>query len=95
VIDTVGYVQFKSGQLEAALGELNRAIALAEARPDGVAPVYSYHLGLVLQALGRKDEAAAAFRRALAGDGDFPEAEDARRRLEAVLAISPAGANAS
>jgi tetratricopeptide (TPR) repeat protein len=95
VVDTVGYVQFKSGQLEAALGELNRAIALAEARPEGVAPAYPYHLGLVLQALGRKDEAAAAFRRALAGPGDFPEAEDARRRLESVLANSPAGANAS
>jgi hypothetical protein len=49
----------------------------------------------VLQAMDRKDEAAGAFQRALAGGQDFPEAEDARRRLESVRAPTPAGANAS
>ena len=93
-IDTLGYVYYRAGQLEPALAELQRAVALAEARPGEASPVYTYHLGLVLQALGRKDEAAVAFQRALAGDADFPEAEDARRRLESVRAPSPTGANA-
>jgi hypothetical protein len=60
-----------------------------------VAPSYTYHLGLVLQALGRQDEAASAFQRALGSSEDFPEAEDARRRLESVLAKSPPDANPS
>jgi tetratricopeptide (TPR) repeat protein len=94
-IDTVGYVHYRAGRYEAALEEMNRAIALAEAKPGRVAPVYLYHLGLVLQALDRKPEAAAAFERALAGGEDFAEAEDARGRLESVLATTPAGANAS
>ena len=95
VIDTLGYVHFRAGRLAAALAELQRAIALAESQPTGVAPSYTYHLGLVLQALGRKDEAASAFQRALASSEDFPEAEDARRRLESVLAKSPPDANPS
>jgi tetratricopeptide (TPR) repeat protein len=91
-IDTLGYVYYRSGQLEPALAELERAVALAEARPGERSPVYTYHLGLVLQALGRNDEAAVAFQRSLAGGSDFPEAEDARRRLESVRAPTPAAA---
>ena len=94
-IDTLGFVYYRAGQLEPALTELQRAVALAEAHPGQFSPVYAYHLGLVLQALDRKDEAARAFQRALAGGQDFPEAEDARRRLESVLATTPAGAKAS
>ena len=94
-IDTLGYVHYRAGRLEAALAELQRAVALAESRPGQASPVYAYHLGLVSQALDRKGEAADAFQRALAGGKDFPESEDARRRLESVLATTPAGANAS
>ena len=67
-----------------------RAIALAGSRPGGVSPTYTYHLGLVLEALGRKPEAASAFERALASTDEFPEAEDARRRLESVQATASA-----
>ena len=94
-IDTLGYVLYRAGRLDAALAELQRAIALAGSRPTGVAPTYLYHLGLVLQALGRQDEAASTFQRALDSAEDFPEAEDARRRLESVLAKSPPDANPS
>jgi len=94
-VDTLGYVYYRAGRFEAALAELQRAIALAEGQPGQLPPVYAYHLGLVLQALDRKDEAAGAFQRALAGGQEFPEAEDARRRLESVLAPTPARANAS
>jgi tetratricopeptide (TPR) repeat protein len=94
-IDTVGYVHYRAGRFEPALAELKRAVALAEVKPGRVAPIYFYHLGLVLQALDRKPEAAAAFQQALASGEDFAEAEDARGRLESVLATTPAGANAS
>ena len=94
-IDTLGYVHYRAGRFDAALAELQRAVALAASRPEGVAPIYTYHLGLVLEALGRKSEAAGAFERALGSADGFPEAEDARRHLESVLAISPPDADAS
>ena len=58
------------------------AIREADARPGGASPTLHYHRGLALRALGRDDDAAAAFQHAL-GQGDFPEAEDARQQLEA------------
>jgi tetratricopeptide (TPR) repeat protein len=94
-IDTLGYVYYRAGRHEEALKELQRAVALAEASPGQLSPVYTYHLGLVLQALDRKDEAAVAFQRALSGGEDFPEAADARKRLESVRGPAPAGAKAS
>ncbi len=94
-IDTLGYVYYRTGRLDVALATFERAIALAGSRPEGVSPTYTYHLGLVLEALGRKPEAASAFERALASKDEFPEAEDARRRLEAVNSTASPSANAS
>ncbi len=94
-IDTLGYVYYRAGRLEAALTELERAIALAGSQPGGVSPTYTYHLGLVLEALGRKPEAASAFERALASTDEFPEAEDARRHLASVQGTASPDANAS
>jgi tetratricopeptide (TPR) repeat protein len=93
-IDTLGYVYYRAGRHDEALAQLQRAVSLAEASGQ-LSPVYTYHLGLVLEAVGRNDEAAVAFQRALSGGDDFPEAEDARRRLESVRAPAPAGAKAS
>jgi tetratricopeptide (TPR) repeat protein len=94
-IDTLGYVYYRAGRHQEALEQLERAVALAEAGSGQPSPVFTYHLGLVLQALGRKDEAAVAFQRALSGGEDFPEAADARRRLESVRAPGPSDAKAS
>jgi tetratricopeptide (TPR) repeat protein len=94
-IDTLGYVYYRAGRLDAALTELQRAIALAGSRPGGVSPTYTYHLGLVLEALGRKPEAAGAFEQALASSDEFPEAEDARRHLASLQASATPDANAS
>jgi tetratricopeptide (TPR) repeat protein len=94
-IDTLGYVYYRAGRFDAALAELQRAVALAEARPGSLTPIYSYHLGLVLQAMGRNPEAVSAFQRSLAIGEDFSEAEDARKRLEAMGAPAPAVPKAS
>ncbi len=80
--DTVGWVHLKAGRYQAGLEEFNRAIRLAEQRDEEPAASFRYHLGLALEGLGRQKEAARAFEKALT-QGDFPEAEDARRRLEA------------
>ncbi len=82
-MDTVGYVYFRRGHHEAALGQLRRAIELAEAQRGEAPASFHYHLGLSLSALDRNAEAAAAFERALALDSGFAGAVDARRQLEA------------
>jgi tetratricopeptide (TPR) repeat protein len=80
----LGYVYFRKGFYEAALQQLLRALELNEERPSGREPALRYHLGLTLYALHRNEEAVDAFEKALAIDSDFPDAADARRRLEAV-----------
>jgi tetratricopeptide (TPR) repeat protein len=82
-IDTVGYVYLRRGQHEAALSQLQRAIALAEAQRGEAPATFHYHVGLTLSALDRDAEAVAAFERALALDSGFAGAVDARRQLEA------------
>jgi tetratricopeptide (TPR) repeat protein len=51
IIDSVGWLQFRLGDLEKALGYLQRAFA---ARPDAE---IAAHLGEVLWAMGRHDDA--------------------------------------
>jgi tetratricopeptide (TPR) repeat protein len=80
--DTVGYAHLAAGRPEAALQQFQRAIRLAQQRSEPLDPSFQYHVGLALRAMGRDDEAAQAFEKAL-GDGDFPDAEEARRQLEA------------
>jgi len=43
-----------------------------------------YHLGVVQAERGRTDEAITALKKALTLSGDFPQANDARQRLQAL-----------
>jgi len=89
VADTLGYVYLKKGLYDPALQQFEYALELAQRDADDAAverPEYHYHVGLALQALGRTGEAAPAFERALALDGQFAGADDARRQLEAAKA---------
>jgi tetratricopeptide (TPR) repeat protein len=79
-LDTLGWVQFKRGESDAAVTALGRAVELA---PDSAS--VRYRLGMALEAAGREQEALEAFRQAV-GSGPFPEVEAARAeiaRLEA------------
>lgn len=91
VADTLGYVYLKKNLSDPALQQFKYAIELsqrAKVVTSPERPEYHYHAGLALQAMGRNDEAAAAFERALAL-GTFPETENARRQLEATKAGAP------
>jgi len=80
--DTVGYVHLKAGRPEVGLQQFRLAIRLAQGRSEPPNPSFQYHRGLAFRALGREGEAAQSFERALE-QGDFPEADEARRQLEA------------
>jgi tetratricopeptide (TPR) repeat protein len=80
--DTVGFVYLHKGLHEAALQQFQHALELNAEGLGSLEPMLQYHIGLTLDAMNRKEEAANAFEKALALDGDFPEAEDARRRIE-------------
>ncbi len=85
VADTLGYVYLRKGLNDPAIEQFRYAIDLAEQakHPDAA---LEHHLGLALRAAGRNDEAAAAFEKALAIDAHFPDADAARKELEAVRA---------
>ncbi len=55
ILDSMGWVQFRMGDTQAALGSLQRAFML---RPD---PEIAAHLGEVLWVMGRRDEAKKTF----------------------------------
>jgi tetratricopeptide (TPR) repeat protein len=79
-LDTLGYVQLQQGRAEEARSNFHRALRAAPGEGPEV-PIYHYHLGLALQALGRSRQAARSFERALALDSDFPHASEARAAL--------------
>ncbi len=83
--ETLGQVLYRSGLHAPAAEQFRAAIELA---PHPIA-VYHYRLGLALQASGDRSGAAREFERALAVDADFADADDARRRVEALR--RPAG----
>jgi protein O-GlcNAc transferase len=65
----LGVIALQTGQPEAALALVERAVAL---RPDGA--VYRNNLGQILERLGRYDEARRSYESALALDPDYAEA---------------------
>jgi len=83
VLDTLGWVRLRRGEIEPAIAAFERALA---ERPE-----YStarYHLGLALARRGDAGAARQAFDAALAA-GPFPESEAARRELERLAAEEP------
>lgn len=75
VIDSKGWVLFKLGKAQEALGYLEDALAKA---PD---PEISAHLGEVLWTLGEHEKARAVWDKALIRDPDHPAVLEALNRL--------------
>lgn len=77
IIDSLGWVHFRLGNLELAEELLRQAYA---AFPD---QEVAAHLGEVLWELGRREEARAIWDEALQSDADAPTVRATRERLEA------------
>ena len=78
VLDTLGWVRFKRGEMSAAVAALEEA---SQARRDS--PSIRYRLGVALRKAGNAERAREELEAAIAA-GAFPEAADARRELAAL-----------
>jgi Flp pilus assembly protein TadD len=76
VLDTLGWVYFRKGDLAQASTFIGRAI---EKAPD--APVINYHMGMVLYQQGRLGDAKEHLRKATQGGQDFSGKEEALKIL--------------
>ena len=72
--DTLGWIHARRGEYREALAPLTLA---AQSSPD--APLYRYHLSVVLFKLGSRPQARDELRRALESDIVFPGRQDAER----------------
>ncbi len=75
-VDTLGWVQFRLGDLSQARVNLERAVALL---PDN--PQFQYHLGIVLLRLGEHADALQALEKAVINGADYPGIDEARSSL--------------
>jgi Flp pilus assembly protein TadD len=82
IVDSLGWVQFRTGEYAEAVVNLERA---AELMP--VDPVVNDHLGDAYWAVGRKIEASFQWRRALSFDPEEKDATRIRRKLEVGLDV--------
>jgi tetratricopeptide (TPR) repeat protein len=82
-LDTYAYVLYKNGRNAEAAERLAAALQQYEAAGAASAEVYE-HLGMVNEALGEKDKAQAAYRRAL-DLGTATMSRDAQERINAAL----------
>ena len=79
IADTLGWILYKRADYQQALTILQES---AEKLPGN--PEIQFHLGMANHAMGRLDEARTALRQAVATPADFPDKEEARRRLSSL-----------
>jgi tetratricopeptide (TPR) repeat protein len=86
-VDTLGWVYFKKGLYPAAAEQFKKAIArdaaIAARNGSSPTPIYRYHLGMALAAMGDKASARRELEAALmlGKRSSFGEAEEARKTL--------------
>jgi tetratricopeptide (TPR) repeat protein len=76
VMDTLGWVYYKKGLYDSAIGEFKSSLAKAPENPTVV-----YHLGLAYHKKGEPDKARAELARALELNNGFDGADQARALL--------------
>lgn len=87
IAQAVGYVYLQTGRPEAAIEQLQKTLGLIDVLdPTGARALTHYYIGLALQSLDRQSEAMLAFQAALALDGKFLNADDARQKIEGIRA---------
>ena len=79
LLDTLGWVHFKRGELAQALPVLQRAQLAAPKLPE-----ISYHLGMAYYRNGRKEEARVQLAKALERERPFPGREEAQQVLDSL-----------
>jgi predicted Zn-dependent protease len=75
-LDTLGWVQYRQGETDAALANLTKAV---DKTPD--AAIMQYHLGMAYYAKGDTARAKDHLQKSLAGDTKFPGVDEARATL--------------
>lgn len=76
-VDTLGWLQYRSGDLPQARANLERAVRL---QPN--VPQLQYHLGMVLRDLGAREEARKALQSAVVEGATYPGIDEARAALK-------------
>ena len=76
VMDTLGFVYYKKGLYDSAIGEFEDSL---EKLPDN--PIVNYHLGMAYYQKGDKTRAKHQLEKALRLDKDFDGAEEAKSTL--------------
>jgi Flp pilus assembly protein TadD len=76
VLDTLGWVHYRKGQLKEAISQFE-----ASAQKDPANPMYHYHLGLAYAQAGEKAKARLALSEALRLSPSFDGAGEAKRIL--------------
>nr|WP_321467010.1 tetratricopeptide repeat protein [uncultured Desulfobulbus sp.] len=79
VMDTMGWIAFKQGQLGEARAALTTALGSNTANP-----VFSYHLAMVLMGEKKLDEAKSLLENVVRAPGDFKERELAQELLKSL-----------
>lgn len=82
VAHTLGYVYLKRGLNGPAVDQFRAALQMDDAEDVQNRPLYYFHLGQALEALGRAEEASQAYEQAVALDADFGDARRAREALQ-------------
>ncbi|MCP3971001.1 MAG: tetratricopeptide repeat protein [Rhodobacteraceae bacterium] len=82
IVDSLGWVQYRTGQYRDAVTNLERATELMP-----VDPIVNDHLGDAYWAVGRRIEAEFQWKRALSFDPEEKDADRIRRKLEVGLDI--------
>ncbi len=89
IVDSLGWILYRLGDFEEAVGHLERAVELV---PDD--PTINDHLGDALWRVGRRQEARFQWRRALAHDPEPDQIDDIRAKLDAGLEARTAAEDA-
>jgi hypothetical protein len=87
--DTLGWIFFKKAQYDRALALLRESGEKLPAEPE-----IQFHLGMTDYMLGKQEPARLALQRAVETGRDFPDKQDAQRRL-ALLNLDTRVANAT